>query len=107
MKIRNRPAATLFARTLDRIRRFASPGFRLRQFELVPLKFEPDELVLDEIVSEYERDPRVVPIYTGAAPGELRDRIEKHFHAEAPQRHSRIAADELADALAELRRSIR
>lgn len=107
MKIRKRPAATLFSRILDRIRRFASPAFRLGQFELAPLDFDADELVLDEIISEYERDPRVVPIYAGAAPGELCDRIEKHFHAEVAQRHSRTAADELSDALAELRRSIR
>jgi hypothetical protein len=104
MTIRNRPAATRLAKGF---RRLVSPDFLLQPFELAPLEFEPEELLLDDIVTEYESGSRVAPIFAGAAPGELHARIEQHVEAQAAQQQSRTAADELAAALSELRRSLR
>lgn len=72
------------------------------------MEFEPDELLLDEVVVAYESDSRVVPIFAGTAPGELRARIERHMRAQSTQQEpQRSASEELAEALAELRRSLR
>lgn len=101
-------AGIVFVRIFSSLRRHAPAPLRLPLFELAPLEFEPDELLLDDIVTEYERDSRVVPIFAGAKPHEMQARIERHLREQsAEQPQPRSASDELAEALAELRRSLR
>jgi hypothetical protein len=92
-------------RAFSTLRQLASPKFRLPSFELAPLEFEEDELLLEEAIPP-AHNSKVVPIFGGSAPAELRDRIERHLDAQAEQQ-PKSATDELAEALAELRRSLR
>jgi len=92
-------------RALSKLQQLAAPRFRLRPFELVPLEFEEDVLVLEDAIPSAQ-DSKVVPIFGGSSPAELRDRIEQHLDAQAEQQ-AKSATDELAEALAELRRSLR
>jgi hypothetical protein len=92
-------------RALSNLRQLAAPRFRLRPFELVPLEFEEDVLVLEDAIPAAQ-DSKVVPIFGGSSPTELRDRIERHLDTQAEQQ-AKSATDELAEALAELRRSLR
>ena len=85
---------------------FARRAFPLAPFELVPLEFDKEheagELLLDQPVTH------VAPSTPCAVPtaGELRESIERHLRdAEAGARRT-DAADELRNALAELRRSL-
>lgn len=99
-------AGIIFVRIFSSLRRHVSTLYRLPQFEPAPLELEPDELLLADVVGR-ERDSRVVPIFAGAAPGELRAQIERHSRVSSIQQQPRSASDELAEALAELRRSLR
>ena len=84
----------------------ARRAFQLAQFELVPLEFgeagDSDELLLDEPV-EQAAPPvlRVVP-----TAGELHESIERHLRGDGEDKRRADAADELRNALAELRRSL-
>ena len=93
-------------RALNKLQQLATPRFRLAAFELVPLEFEDDELLLDEPLLAPGGESKVVPIFGGTSPGELRTRIERHLDAQTEQQR-KSATDELAEALAELRRSLR
>lgn len=87
--------------------------FSLPPFELAPLEFEVeageplDELLLDEVVASIGRDADAVAV-TQPMPtaGELRDSIERHLRGSRHGAPAVDAADELRQALAELRRSI-
>ena len=92
-------------RALSKLQQLAAPRFLLRTFELVPLEFEEDVLLLEDALPAAQ-DSKVVPIFGGSAPAELRDRVERHLDAQA-ERQAKSATDELAEALAELRRSLR
>jgi hypothetical protein len=92
-------------RALSKLQQLATPRFRLRSFELVPLEFEEDVLLLEDAIPAAP-DSKVVPIFGGSSPNELRDRIERHLDAQA-EKQQKSATDELAEALAELRRSLR
>ena len=92
-------------RALSKLQQLAAPRFRLRPFELVPLEFQDDVLVLEDVIPA-AHDSKVVPIFGGSSPTELRDCIEQHLGAQAEQQ-AKSATDELAEALAELRRSLR
>lgn len=101
-------AGIVFVRIFSSLRKHAPAPFRLPQFEVPALEFEPEELLLDDVLAAYDGDSRVVAIFAGADPGDLRNRIERHLHAPAAQQEQvRSASEELAEALAELRRSIR
>lgn len=69
-----------------------------------------EELVLDDVLESVEADSRVVRLFEpDGTPGELHTRIERHLR-DAPRPASQVAADatqELHDALAALRRSLR
>jgi hypothetical protein len=91
-------------------------SFRLSDFDLQPLAFEmcarPDDgtLVLDRPVARSD-DSNVIalgqPIPTA---GELRDSIERHLRSTRdgdPARSPPDPVDELREALADLRRSLR
>lgn len=87
--------------------------FSLPPFELAPLEFEPqageplDELLLDEVVASDARDADAVPVMQPMpTAGELRDSIERHLRGARQSAPAVDAADELREALAELRRSI-
>ena len=93
---------------LNKIRQSLAPRLRLPQFEPLPLEFEADELLLDDVAAAYESDSRVVPIVAGAKPAELRARIEWHLRTRPAQpQQERSASNELAEALAQVRRSLR
>jgi len=95
-------------RVFSKLQQLASPRFRLRSFELLPLEFEEDELLLDEPVASPGAESKVIPIFSGTSPGDLRDRSERHLDPNMEQQQQpRSASDELAEALAELRRSLR
>ena len=89
---------------LDQI--LAPRAFPLPPFELVPLEFdqggEPDELLLDQPVSQ--RSPSA-PCSVPTA-GELRESIERHLRGDGAGTRRADAADELRNALADLRRSL-
>jgi hypothetical protein len=109
-----------------------APGFDLPEFGLAPLPDEPfDELlltdraepspqpsreaedvvlVLEDILARIGPDSRVVRLFDPSAmptPGQLKDRIDQHFHEESPQAAPPDASQALSEALAELRRSLR
>lgn len=98
-------AGVVFIRIFTGLRRSAG-SVLLPQFDLRPLEFEPDELLLDDIVTEFGRDSRVVPIFAGANPSELRGRIDRHLGSATSQPEPKTASDELADALDQLWRSL-
>jgi hypothetical protein len=105
------------------------PGFAVREFtpeeptiaeldELVltdadrwqPQVDAADELVLDDIVSELAPDSRVVRLFDPAAmptAGELNEAIEQHLGDTIGRAMPADASQQLYDALAELRRSLR
>lgn len=91
-------------RALSKLQQLAAPRLRLRPFELVPLEFEEDVLLLEDAIPA-PQDSKVIPIFGGSSPSELRERIERHLDAQMEQPKS--ATDDLAEALAELRRSLR
>ena len=95
-------------RAFSKLQQLAAPRFHLQPFELVPLEFEEDELLLEDIVAAAGPESKVVPIFAAAA-ADLRTCIERRRDAETEQQRqqSRSASDELAEALAELRRSLR
>ena len=80
----------------------------LRSFELVPLEFdegcEAGELVLDQPVTHVAPSAPSAPCAVPTA-GELRESIERHLCSAGGARRT-DAADELRNALAELRRSL-
>ena len=92
----------------------AAREFTLPPFDLEPLAFElrssaeEDELILDRIVSVGDGQPNVIalsrPVPTA---GELHQSVERHLGraGEAPARAA-DGADELREALADLRRSL-
>jgi hypothetical protein len=69
-----------------------------------------EPLVLDDVLAELGPDSRVVRLFDPAAmptPGQLNDRIERHFERGGPPVAPPDASQALHDALAELRRSLR
>jgi hypothetical protein len=71
---------------------------------------DEEPLLLDDILAELGPDSRVVRLFDSAAmptAGELKTRIDRHLDREASPSRSYDAAQELHDALAKLRRSIR
>ena len=85
---------------------FARRDFSLAYFELLPLEFdeagEADELLLDQPAGH------CTPNAASAIPtaGELRESIERHLRGDSASARRADAADELRNALAELRRSL-
>jgi hypothetical protein len=100
----------VFARLLAR-RSFALP-----EFDLAPLEFcegniaELAELLLDQPLPSKPIAPNVVAIRNAIpSPGEMRERIERHLEsrdAAHPLVQPSTPAEELRQALADLRRSI-
>ena len=81
---------------------FTRRAFALPHFELPPLEFEDDELLLDQAVAEptpVHESPRPLP-----TAGELRESIERNLQGSDRPRFD--ASDELREALADLRRSL-
>lgn len=77
---------------------------------LQPQAADPDELILDDILSELQPDSRVVRLFDPAAmptPGQLKVRIDQHLHGSEPAAALADASQALHEALAELRRSLR
>lgn len=71
---------------------------------------EPDALVLDDVLTELGEDSRVVRLFDPAAmptPGQLKSRIDRHLGSSIPPGTSPDASQELHEALAELRRTLR
>lgn len=69
-----------------------------------------EPLELDDILANLGPDSRVVRLFDPAAmptPGQLKTRIDRHLRQEAAPVQPSDAAQALADALAELRRSLR
>jgi hypothetical protein len=69
-----------------------------------------DELVLDDILAKLGPQSRVVRLFDPAAmptPGQLNARIERHLQAEKPPAAPTDAAEDLYQALSDLRRSLR
>ena len=67
----------------------------------------PDELVLDDVLTAIEQDSRVVRLFEPRdTAGEMHSRIEKHLQS-SPRQTPPDATQELYDALAALRRSLR
>lgn len=96
-------------------RLFARREFTLPPFDLKPLEFElrsaaePDELLLDRVVATSGGGANVVSLSKPLpTPGELRETIESHLNAArtADAAQAPDPADELRNALAELRRSL-
>lgn len=66
-----------------------------------------DELVLEDVLEAIESDSRVVRLFeSNDTAGEMQARIERHLHSARHQAHAN-AAQELHEALAALRRSLR
>ena len=117
--------------------RFASPRrqFALTDFEQIPVEYElsslgelleqadvagiveqlgasaertaTEELVLDDVLAAVEEDSRVVRLFEpNDTAGEMHARIEDHLRS-APRQTPPDATQELHDALAALRRSLR
>ena len=100
--------------------RLQVPIFDVRDVEepelLLTERFEPssedrpEELLLEDILTELEPDSRVVRLFDPAAmptAGELKSRIDRHLDEGVTAAQNEEAAQALHDALAELRRSIR
>lgn len=88
-------------------------GYKLTQFELAPLEFvgdvdeSRDELLLDDVVASIAAHPGVVPLVRPMpTAGELQASIERHLHGSKDPTPPMDPADELRNALAELRRSL-
>ena len=90
--------------------------FPLPQFELAPLDFEEErltelaELLLDDPLSQASIASNVVAIHDAdSCPGRMQARIERHLEtrdAAHPKTEPITPAEELQQALADLRRSI-
>jgi hypothetical protein len=66
-----------------------------------------EELVLEDVLEAIESDSRVVRLFeSNDTAGEMQTRIERHLHSARRQAHA-DAAQELHEALAALRRSLR
>lgn len=94
-------------RLLDRLR--PRREFSLPAFELAPLEFAPeqDELLLDEVVAALgEQSASATAALAAPTAGELRQSIERHLHSTQSHEAQPDAAEELRDALIQLRRSI-
>lgn len=75
---------------------------------VIPSDAEP--LELDDILTELSPNSRVVRLFDPRSmptPGELGARIDRHLDGPAPSRPSADASQDLFDALAQLRRSLR
>jgi hypothetical protein len=71
---------------------------------------QEESLVLDDILAEMGPDARVVRLFDPKAmptPNQLRSRIDSHLAKAQPPAGASDASQALADALAELRRSLR
>lgn len=70
---------------------------------------QADELVLDDILEAVEQDSRVIRLFEpDGTPGELQSRIDRHLRDRpAPDTAQADATQELHEALAALRRSLR
>jgi len=69
-----------------------------------------EPLVLDDILAEFGSDSRVVQLFDRKAmptPGQLKSRIDSHLGEVSVSAGATDASQALADALAELRRSLR
>jgi hypothetical protein len=82
--------------------------FHLTPFDPAPLEFEPEPLLLEAVVGQ--ASPTNVVAFPQGIPtaGELHARIERHLcgKSTAPSGEPVSPADELREALAELRRSL-
>jgi hypothetical protein len=77
---------------------------------LQPASATAEPLVLDDILAELGPDSRVVRLFDRKAmptPGQLKSRIDSHLGEVPPSAGASDASQALADALAELRRSLR
>lgn len=82
-------------------------AFSLPEFELAPLDvLLEDALVLDDVVASIGPEPDRSPLIEVPTAGELRQSIERHLRAGNAPTPPSDSADELRDALAQLRRSI-
>jgi len=71
---------------------------------------DPDELLLDDVLERPAPDSRVVRLFDRSAmptPGELVTRIDRHLVGQALPNRRPDASQDLIEALAELRRSLR
>ncbi|HET9811064.1 MAG TPA: hypothetical protein VFP53_05130 [Sphingomicrobium sp.] len=85
--------------------------FRLPSFDLTPLDFgisiDSDELLLEDVVTAVRSSgPDLRVVHSAPTAGELRESIERHLEVSKQAPPQIDAADELRNALAELRRSI-
>lgn len=84
--------------------------FRLAYFEPLPLEFDEqsaeEELLLSEALPTPEPAARAGQGPALPTPGVLRESIERHLRRERPVHSGADAANELRNALAELRRSL-
>jgi hypothetical protein len=98
------------------LRQFVPPELAFEQVDELVLtdadRFEPepapDELVLDDVLSELSEDSRVVRLFDPSAmptPGQLKARIDRHLDQSRPAGPDASAA--LHEALAELRLSLK
>ena len=83
--------------------------FRLPQFDLAPLRFaleeEPEELLLDAPLATPGQAPVQHLVRPNSTPGELVNSIERHLESRRANPPA-DAAEELKNALADLRRSL-
>ena len=99
-------AGIVFIRVFVSLARLpALPATAQLAFQPVPLEFEamPEEVLLPEPVTAHAGGRQVVGASAAQTPGEMRAKIERHLQVRrspAPD-----AADELREALAELRRA--
>ncbi len=97
-------------------RLLARRSFALPEFDLAPLAFhyrqlgEMDELLLDRAVTPVAGESNIVALTQPLpTPGELRETIETHLEVARtgdPQQRPIDPAEELRNALADLRRSL-
>lgn len=84
--------------------------FPLPPFELTPLEFEPNNvLVLDEVIASIGPEPEGAESAPAPTAGELHAKIERHLRSvEVPESGpaEADAADELRAALAQLRQAV-
>jgi hypothetical protein len=79
------------------------------RFDQVQSCVVPDELLLEDVLTELGDESRVVRLFDASAmptPGQLKARIDRHLN-QADARIAVDASDALHDALAELRRSLK
>ncbi len=95
-------------------RLLARRNFPLAEFDLQPLAFElgalqPDELLLDRRIVSGPGSNVVTLAKPVLTPGQLRDSIERHLKSRSTSASAPAvdAVDELREALAQVRRSLR